>query len=93
MTGGDLKYDAVVDGVCRFKMRAVDGDELGGEPEEAPGGGNFGSLTVIEEAFAALDGENTYEPEELTEDGAREVLTTLIKVNKPVNTSHWPRGK
>ena len=47
-------------------------------------------IDLIEQAIADLDGDDTSKTAEVTEDGAREILMTLIKqkVNKPVSMTY-----
>eukprot|EP00435_Cladocopium_sp_Y103_P058091 s251_g20.t1 len=104
MTNGDLKFDAVVDALRRLKMKLLDGggDEkenvkkrhlwtqevIDEEPNE--GHADDDDLELIEQALADLDDDDSSKSHEITEDGAREILMTLIKqkVSKPVNMSY-----
>eukprot|EP00435_Cladocopium_sp_Y103_P038998 s1685_g10.t1 len=108
LTNGDLKFDAVVDGLRRLKMKLLDGDEqvlskqkhlwvqesMDDDPQGAPlePQSDGDDMELIEQALADLDGDGAAQSQsqELTEDGAREVLMTLIKqkINKPVNMSY-----
>ncbi|CAL1172305.1 unnamed protein product, partial [Cladocopium goreaui] len=90
MTNGDLRFDAVVDGLRRLKMKFLDGDEQ--ETQEFSGdmAHDDDDIDLIEQAIADLDGDDTSKTAEVTEDGAREILMTLIKqkVNKPVSMTY-----
>ena len=106
ITNGDLKLDAVVDGLRRLKMKLLDGDEatmakkkhlwvqesIGDETQDNHGEGQSDGdeIDLIEQAIADLDGEDAAKETEVTEEGAREILMTLIKqkVNKPVTMSY-----
>jgi hypothetical protein len=106
MTNGDLKLDAVVDGLRRLKMKLLDGDEQAAvkqkhlwvqesvdeDPQCAPGDtqSDGDDMDLIEQALADLGGDEAAVPQEVTEDGAREILMTLIKqkINKPVHMSY-----
>jgi hypothetical protein len=61
-------------------------------PECAPGDtqSDGDDMDLIEQALADLDGDEAAVPQEVTEDGAREILMTLIKqkINKPVHMSY-----
>ena len=106
MTNGDLRFDAVVDGLRRLKMKFLDGDEQAAskkrhlwvqetvdeETQEFSGdmAHDDDDIDLIEQALADLDGDDTSKTAEVTEDGAREILMTLIKqkVNKPVSMTY-----
>ena len=106
MTNGDLRFDAVVDGLRRLKMKFLDGDEQAAskkrhmwmqetvdeETHEFSGdmAHDDDDIDLIEQALADLDGDETSKTAEVTEDGAREILMTLIKqkVNKPVSMTY-----
>lgn len=107
LTSGDLKYDAVVDGLRRLKMRLLDGDETathkkkhlwlnenadepGLDGPDLEGHSQDDEMDAIEQAIADLEDESEEPHAELSEDGAREVLMTLIKqqINKPNNMSY-----
>ena len=106
MTNGNLKFDAVVDGLRRLKMKLLDGDEkemskkkhlwtqevIDEEHQEVPmeHTADDDEMDLIEQALADLDDDDSGKPQEVTEDGAREILMTLIKqkVHKPVSMSY-----
>eukprot|EP00435_Cladocopium_sp_Y103_P035426 s3103_g9.t1 len=106
MTNGDLKLDAVVDALRRLKMKLLDADEsvaakkrhlwmqesMDDQIPEASheGHSDEDDLELIEKALADLDEESDSKSSEVTEDGAREILMTLIKqkINKPVSMSY-----
>ena len=110
LTKGDLKFDSVVDGLRRLKMRLLDGDEshsvkkrhlwvqeqVTDRDDDVQSSMHTSSecheeddMDLIEQALADLDTEETA-ADEITEEGAREILMTLIKqkINKPVNMSY-----
>ena len=110
LTKGDLKFDSVVDGLRRLKMRLLDGDEshsvkkrhlwvqeqVTDRDDDVQSSMHPSSechedddMDLIEQALADLDTEETA-ADEITEEGAREILMTLIKqkINKPVNMSY-----
>ena len=110
LTKGDLKFDAVVDGLRRLKMRLLDGDEsqsvkkrhlwmqdqVTDREDDVQNVVHASSecqdeddMDLIEQALADLDTEETA-ADEITEDGAREILMTLIKqkISKPINMSY-----
>ena len=100
LTNGDLKFDSVVDALRKIKMRLLDGEESSKKRhvwvqetideqnefvnDEVPHGQEDEELDMIEHAIAELDGEDVAVGE-VTEDGAREILMTLIKnrISKP----------
>ena len=100
LTNGDLKFDSVVDALRKIKMRLLDGEEsakkrhvwvqdtiderdesVGDDVPQVP---EDEELDMIQSAIAELDGEDATVGE-VTEDGAREILMTLIKnkISKP----------
>eukprot|EP00435_Cladocopium_sp_Y103_P021732 s1406_g5.t1 len=99
LTGGDLKFDSVVEALRKLKMRLLDGEESTKQrhvwvqesvderedtvQDDLPHGQDEEDLDMIEHALAELDGDESLG--EVTEDGAREILMTLIKnkVSKP----------
>lgn len=107
LTNGDLKLNAVVDGMRRLKMKLFDdGDEtsvkkkplwlqdIAEEQPEYTGAGDDHiaedeELNMLEDALNELEGEEL-PGQEISEDGAKEVLMTLIKqrINKPVQMSY-----
>eukprot|EP00435_Cladocopium_sp_Y103_P069743 s367_g33.t2 len=110
LTKGDLKFDSVVDGLRRLKMRLLDGDEskciknrhlwvqehVTDRDDDVQHSMSASSechddddMDLTEQALADLDSEDTA-ADEITEDGAREILMTLIKqkISKPINMSY-----
>lgn len=100
LTNGDLKFDSVVDALRKIKMRLLDGEESAKkrhvwvqdtidekeelQSEDVLPGQDDDELDLIENAIAELDGEDATVGE-VTEEGAREILMTLIKnkISKP----------
>eukprot|EP00435_Cladocopium_sp_Y103_P039931 s1305_g10.t1 len=108
LTKGDLKFEAVVDGLRRLKMRLMDGDEAKcsknrhlwiqehvndddaqSSIQASAENHDDDDMDLIEQALADLDTEDTA-ADEVTEEGAREILMTLIKqkISKPTNMSY-----
>lgn len=106
MTNGDLKLDSVVDGLRRLKMKLFEAPEdvntkkkmvwaqetVPEEDDEYPPGDPLAEdeeVDLLEEALNELDGESLQD-HEVTEDGAKEILMTLIKqkVSRPTNMSY-----
>eukprot|EP00435_Cladocopium_sp_Y103_P028466 s235_g7.t1 len=109
LTKGDLKFESVVDGLRRLKMRLLDGDEskciknrhLWIQEQVADhqnddvqsavhaSADDDDDMELIEQALAELDADE-HAADEVTEEGAREILMTLIKqkIQKPVNMSY-----
>eukprot|EP00435_Cladocopium_sp_Y103_P001187 s753_g1.t1 len=106
LTDGDLKYEAVVDGLRKLKMKLLDGDEQASAKgrhiwvqeaidEDSQEGlaevaQDDDELDLIEQALGELDGDDISKNAEVTEEGAREILMTLIKqkVSKPMSMSY-----
>ena len=110
LTKGDLKFESVVDGLRRLKMRLMDGDETKSVknrhmwiqeslPERdddvhssvhaAAETHDDDDMDLIEQALAELDADESA-VDEVTEEGAREILKTMIKqkISKPTNMSY-----
>eukprot|EP00435_Cladocopium_sp_Y103_P073835 s52_g45.t1 len=110
LTKGDLKFDSVVDGLRRLKMRLLDGeeskcvknrhlwvqeqvmdrdDDVQSSMHASGEGHDDDDVELIEQTLADLDAEEAA-ADEITEEGAREILMTLIKqkISKPVNMSY-----
>ena len=107
LTNGDLKLDAVVEGLRRLKMKLLEGDEatlakkrhlwvqecMDDTIPEAPGDvhSDDEDIELIEQALADLDGDDVVsKASEVSEDGAKEILMTLIKqkIQKPMSMSY-----
>ena len=107
LTNGDLKLDAVVEGLRRLKMKLLEGDEatlakkrhlwvqecMDDTIPEAPGDvhSEDEDIELIEQALADLDGDDVVsKASEVSEDGAKEILMTLIKqkIQKPMSMSY-----
>ena len=107
LTNGDLKLDAVVEGLRRLKMKLLEGDEatlakkrhlwvqdsIDNTIPEAPGDvhSDDEDIELIEQALADLDGDDVVsKASEVSEDGAKEILMTLIKqkIQKPMSMSY-----
>ena len=110
LTKGDLRFDSVVEGLRRLKMRLLDRDEsssvkkrhlwvqetLNDRDDDVQGSMHGSSehhedddMELIEQALADLDTDDAA-ADEISEEGAREILMTLIKqkINKPTNLSY-----
>lgn len=110
LTNGDLKFDAVVDGLRRLKMKLFETSEEGGlsktrkqlwlgdtiaedlnENAESLDEGHAPEeeVSMLEEALNELE-DDLPPDQELTEDGAKEILMTLIKqkISRPTQMSY-----